>query len=210
VLGFIPQPNLQGIHYQTWYNKLLPIGESVRVSDGPRGKIIEGVTTPLEPWWSKHWSPWSSKKIADYWQAYLTHKIVPQILEPDSNDLATLFYWLAPAKIFSLGHSTQNLDAALLSTWLSPLNPNVPPEELWEPESASYYNGELILQRPTAVDFGTTVRTFGYPPTVYWQVSPLRNDLFQIRNTPDSLGLLGVRVDGWFGVRRGFAAVLFL
>jgi hypothetical protein len=28
-----------------------------------------------------------------------------------------------------------------------PVNPNAPPEELWEPEGASYYNGELILAR---------------------------------------------------------------
>jgi hypothetical protein len=123
VFGFIPQPKLQGIHYQTWYNKLLPIGESVRVGEGERGKIIEGVTTPVEHWFSKHWSPWTSKKIADYWQAYLTHKIVREILEPDSNDLAILFYWLTPAKIFSLGNSTQNLDAALLSTCLSTPTP---------------------------------------------------------------------------------------
>ena len=27
---------------------------------------------------------------------------------------------------------------------------------------------------------GTTVRTFGYPPTVYWSMSPLRNDLSPI------------------------------
>jgi len=27
-----------------------------------------------------------------------------------------------------------------------PVNPKAPPEELWEPEGASYYNGELILQ----------------------------------------------------------------
>jgi hypothetical protein len=31
-------------------------------------------------------------------------------------------------------------------------NPNAEPEELWEPEGASYYGGELILQRPAAVD----------------------------------------------------------
>ena len=31
-------------------------------------------------------------------------------------------------------------------------NPNAPLEELWEPEGATYYNGELILQRPAAVD----------------------------------------------------------
>jgi len=53
-------------------------------------------------------------------------------------------------------------------------NPNAPLEELWEPEGASYYNGELILQRPAAVDFGRAARTFGHAPTVYWSVSPLR------------------------------------
>ena len=31
-------------------------------------------------------------------------------------------------------------------------NPNAEPDELWEPEGASYYGGELILQRPAAVD----------------------------------------------------------
>jgi len=31
-------------------------------------------------------------------------------------------------------------------------NPDAEPEELWEPEGASYYGGELILQRPAAVD----------------------------------------------------------
>ncbi|MEG4202727.1 hypothetical protein QUA20_02170 [Microcoleus sp. Pol7_A1] len=31
-------------------------------------------------------------------------------------------------------------------------NPDAEPEELWEPEGASYYNGELILQHPAAVD----------------------------------------------------------
>jgi hypothetical protein len=30
--------------------------------------------------------------------------------------------------------------------------PNAAAEELWEPEGASYYNGELILQRPATVD----------------------------------------------------------
>jgi len=77
-----------------------------------------------------------------------------------------------------------------------PVNPNALAEELWEPEGASYYNGELILQRPTGVDFGTTVRTFGYPPTVYWSMSPLRNDLPQIRNAACSLGLFGLWIDG--------------
>jgi len=61
----------------------------------------------------------------------------------------------------------------------------------------------------TGVDFGTIVRTFGYPPTVYWSMFPLRNDLSQIRNAACSLGLFGVRMDGWFGVRRWFAAVVF-
>jgi len=55
VLGFIPQPNLQGIHYQNWYNKLLPIGESVRVSerknhwggDNASGTLIVKALKPL-------------------------------------------------------------------------------------------------------------------------------------------------------------------
>ena len=165
------------------------------MSECPRGKIIEGVTTPLEPWLSKHWSPWTSKKIADYWQAYLTHKIVREILEPDSRALAILFYWLTPAKIFSLGHSTHNLDAALLSTCLSPRQPQ---------RRAGGTMGTRrckLLQRRThpateiGVDFGTTVRTFGYPPTVYWPMSALRNDLSQIRNAACSLGLFGLWMD---------------
>ncbi|MEG4292369.1 hypothetical protein Q5692_26385, partial [Microcoleus sp. C2C3] len=45
---------------------------------------------------------------------------------------------------------------ALLLDWRSSPdfqeNPNAEPDELWEPEGASYYNGELILQRPAAVD----------------------------------------------------------
>ena len=209
MLGFIPQPNLQGIHYQTWYSKLLPIDESGRVGEGERGKIIEGVTTPLEPWLSKHWSPWTSKKIADYWQAYLTHKIVREILEPDSNDLATLFYWLTPAKIFSLGHSTQNLDAALLSTCLSPRQPRRPAGGTMGTRMCKLLQRRTYPATEIGVDFGTTVRTFGYPPTVYWPMSPLRNDLPQIRNAACSLGLFGLWMDGWFGVRRWFAAVLF-
>ena len=52
-------------------------------------------------------------------------------------------------------------------------DPNAAAEELWEPEGASYYNGELILQRPAAVDTRATVRTFGHAPTVYWPVSPV-------------------------------------
>jgi len=52
-------------------------------------------------------------------------------------------------------------------------NPNAEPDELWEPEGASYYNGELILQRPAAVDTRATVRTFGYSPLVYWPMSPV-------------------------------------
>jgi hypothetical protein len=52
-------------------------------------------------------------------------------------------------------------------------NPDAEPEELWEPEGASYYGGELILQRPAAVDTKTTVRGAGYPSTVYRPVSPV-------------------------------------
>ncbi len=52
-------------------------------------------------------------------------------------------------------------------------NPNAEPEELWEPEGASYYGGELILQRPAAVDTRTTVRAAGHASTVYRPVSPM-------------------------------------
>jgi hypothetical protein len=52
-------------------------------------------------------------------------------------------------------------------------NPNDEPEELWEPEDASYYGGELIVQRPAAVDTRGRVRTFGHAPTIYWPVSPV-------------------------------------
>ena len=52
-------------------------------------------------------------------------------------------------------------------------NPNAEAEELWEPEGASYYNGELILQRPAAVDTRTTVRAAGDASSVYWPVSPV-------------------------------------
>ena len=52
-------------------------------------------------------------------------------------------------------------------------NPKAEPEELWEPEGASYYGGELILQRPAAVDTRTTVRAAGYPPPVYWSMPPV-------------------------------------
>ena len=179
------------------------------MSECPRGKIIEGVTTPLEPWLSKHWSPWTSKKIGDYWQAYLTHKIVREILEPDSKDLAILFYWLTPAKIFSLGHSTQNLDAALLSTCWSTRQPQRPGGGTMGTRRYKLLQRRTYPATETAVDLGTTVRTFGYPLTVYWSMSPLRNDLSQIRNATCSLELFGVWMDGWFGVRRSFAAVLF-
>ncbi|WP_445240923.1 hypothetical protein [Microcoleus vaginatus] len=46
--------------------------------------------------------------------------------------------------------------------------PNAEPDELWEPEGASYNGGELILQpRQGWTPERKTVRTFGYPPTVY-------------------------------------------
>ena len=52
-------------------------------------------------------------------------------------------------------------------------NPDADPDELWEPEGASYYNGELILQPRQQWTRLATVRTFGYPPTIYWPVSPV-------------------------------------
>jgi len=52
-------------------------------------------------------------------------------------------------------------------------NSDAEPEELWEPEGASYYNGELILQRPAAVDTRATVRAAGHASTIYRPVSPM-------------------------------------
>jgi len=65
--------------------------------------------------------PLKLKKDSALWTGLLTHKIVRDPLEPDSRHLATLFDLLTHSqRIFSLGHSTQNLDAALLLTCLSP------------------------------------------------------------------------------------------
>ena len=52
-------------------------------------------------------------------------------------------------------------------------NPDAEPEELWEPEGASYYNGELILQRPAAVATRAAVRAAGHAPTVYRPRPPM-------------------------------------
>jgi hypothetical protein len=52
-------------------------------------------------------------------------------------------------------------------------NPNAEPDELWEPEGASYYNSELILQHPAALGTRATVRVARYPPLVYQPVSPV-------------------------------------
>ncbi|MGB3265688.1 MAG: hypothetical protein WBA89_17225 [Microcoleus sp.] len=52
-------------------------------------------------------------------------------------------------------------------------DPNAASEELWEPEGASYYNGELILQPRQRWTRLATVRTFGHAPTVYRQMSPM-------------------------------------
>ena len=65
-----------------------------------------------------------------------------------------------------------------------------------------------LLQRRThpateaAVDLATAARAFGYAPAVYRPVSPVRNDLPQVRNTAGALGLRRVRVGGRCGVRR--------
>jgi len=53
-------------------------------------------------------------------------------------------------------------------------DPDAEPDELWEPEGATYYNGELILQPRQRWTRLATVRVAGYPPTVYWSVSPMR------------------------------------
>jgi hypothetical protein len=111
--------------------------------------------------------PLNLKKDSGLLTDLLTHKIVREILEPDSNDLAILFYSLTPAKIFSLGHSTQNLDAALLSTCLSPRQPQRPAGGTMGTRRCKLLQRRTYPATETGVDFGTTVRTFGYPPTVY-------------------------------------------
>ena len=81
-------------------------------------------------------------------------------------------------------------------------NPNTEPDELWEPEGASYYNGELILQPRQRWTRLATVRAAGHPPLVYRPVSPVQIPVPQVRNPPGALGLCGVRVDGRCGLRR--------
>ena|GEM_PF-300517 len=63
-------------------------------------------------------------------------------------------------------------------------NPDAEPEELWEPQGASYYNGELILQRPAALDTRTTVRAAGHAPTVYRPVPPCEMTYPQYETPP--------------------------
>jgi len=75
-------------------------------------------------------------------------------------------------------------------------NPNAEPEELWEPEGASYYGGELILQPQQRWTRLATVRTAGHPPTIYRPVSSMRVPVPQVRNAPGALGLFGLRMDG--------------
>ncbi|MEG4521085.1 MULTISPECIES: hypothetical protein [unclassified Microcoleus] len=53
-------------------------------------------------------------------------------------------------------------------------DPNTASEELWEPEGASYYNGELILQPPQRWTWEQQLELFfGHAPFVYWPVSPM-------------------------------------
>ena len=63
-------------------------------------------------------------------------------------------------------------------------NPDAEPEELWEPQGVSYYNGELILQRPAALDTRTTVRAAGQAPTVYRPVPPCEMTYPQYETPP--------------------------
>ena len=52
-------------------------------------------------------------------------------------------------------------------------NPDAEPEELWEPEGASYYNGELVLQPRQRWTRLAAVRAAGHAPTIYWPMSPV-------------------------------------
>ncbi len=53
-------------------------------------------------------------------------------------------------------------------------DPNAQAEELWEPEGATYYNGELMRATTTEADATATARIARYPSYVYWQVSSVR------------------------------------
>lgn len=64
--------------------------------------------------------PLNLKKDSELLTGLLTHNIVREILEPDSLRSPLSFLESRQIPILSLGHSTQNLDAALLSTCLSP------------------------------------------------------------------------------------------
>jgi len=52
-------------------------------------------------------------------------------------------------------------------------DPDAEPDELWEPEGASYYGGELILQPRQRWTRLATVRAAGHASIVYRPVSPV-------------------------------------
>ncbi|MHC5717453.1 MAG: hypothetical protein ACYTX0_36405 [Nostoc sp.] len=53
-------------------------------------------------------------------------------------------------------------------------DPNAQAEELWEPEGATYDNGELMGATTAEADATATARITRYPSYVYWQVSSVR------------------------------------
>jgi len=52
-----------------------------------------------------------------------------------------------PRRYFRLVTQLKTLTQLCFQPACHPVNPNASPQELWEPEGASYYNGELILQQ---------------------------------------------------------------
>jgi hypothetical protein len=49
-------------------------------------------------------------------------------------------------------------------------DPDAFPEELWSPQSASYYNGELILQPRQRSSKGGAARASFHSSSIYWQM----------------------------------------
>jgi len=81
-------------------------------------------------------------------------------------------------------------------------------EKTLTPHQRNCGNPKSRATTMVAVDTRETVRTFGYPPTVYWPMSPVWNDLSELWNAACSVGLFGLRMDRWFGLRRWLTTII--
>jgi hypothetical protein len=76
-------------------------------------------------------------------------------------------------------------------------DPNAAAEELWEPEGANYYNGELILQPKQRWTRLATVRAAGHAPTIYRPVRCPRCEMtYPKYDTPLFIGIVQL-AGGW-------------